>query len=369
VPAIDQFPVRLWSQLVSRYLRALTISQLDYGDSGGVPHLRRAIAEHVSATRGTRCDPEQVIVVAGAQRALDLTCRVLLDPGDHAWMEEPGYPGAQNALIGAGARIQPITVDAEGLDVAAGVRRGATARLVYVTPSHQYPSGVPMSLRRRLALLKWASSARAWILEDDYDSEFRYGARPIPCLHGLDVDGRVVYVGTFAKTMFPAIRLGFLILPLSLVSVFRAARRAGDMHPPTLEQSVLGTFMLEGHYATHLRRMRSLYRERLEALEAAARQHCDGVLTVRPARTGLHVVADVHGVSALSVADAALSAGVEVMPLSAYYLSRREPANALVLGFGSVRPEDSGDAMRRLASAIETATRANSAAGMPTPTT
>jgi GntR family transcriptional regulator/MocR family aminotransferase len=226
-----------------------------------------------------------------------------------------------------------------------------------------------MSLRRRLALLKWASSARAWLIEDDYDSEFRHGARPIPCLHGLDVDGRVVYVGTFAKTMFPAMRLGFLILPPSLVDVVRAARRAADMHPPTLEQAVLGTFMLEGHYATHLRRMRAVYRERLEALEAAAKQYCAGALTVRPARTGLHAVADVHGVEALSVADAALESGVEVMPLSAYYLSRREPENALVLGFGCVRPEDSADGMRRLASAIETAARANSAAGMPTPAT
>lgn len=369
VPAIDQFPTRLWAQLASRYLRKLTLAQLDYGDSGGVPPLRRAIAEHVSTTRGTRCDAEQVIVVAGAQRALDLACRILLDPGDHAWMEEPGYPGAQNALIAAGARIQPVPVDSEGLDVNAGMRRGSAARLVYVTPSHQYPTGVPMSLRRRLALLKWASMARAWVLEDDYDSEFRYGARPVPCLHGLDVDGRVVYVGTFAKTLFPAIRLGFLILPPPLVSVVRAARRATDMHPPTLEQSVLAAFMLEGHYATHLRRMRAVYRERLEALDAAAKQHCGGALTLRVARTGLHAVADLHGVEALSVADAALAAGVEVMPLCAYYLSRRAAANALVLGFGCVRPEDSADGMRRLASAIETAARTKSAAGMPTPTT
>jgi GntR family transcriptional regulator/MocR family aminotransferase len=369
VPALDQFPIRLWSQLAGRYLRAITLSQLDYGDSGGLPQLRRAIAEHVSTTRGTRCDAEQVIVIAGAQRGLDLTCRILLDPGDHAWMEEPGYPGAQNALISAGARIQPIPVDKEGLDVAAGARRSAGARVVYVTPSHQYPTGVPMSLPRRLALLRWAGAARAWIIEDDYDSEFRHGARPIPCLHGLDVDGRVVYVGTFAKTLFPAIRLGFLILPPPLVGVLRAARRAADLHPPTLEQAVLAQFMLEGHYATHLRRMRAVYRERLQALEAAARRYLGGALTLRPIRTGLHVVADLHGVSAPQVAEDALAAGVEVMPLSAYYWSRREPANALVLGFGCVRPEDSEDGMRRLASAIESAARAKNTAGVPTATT
>lgn len=368
VPALDQFPIRLWSQLAGRYLRGVTLSQLDYGEAAGIPALRRAIAEHVAATRGTRCDADQVVVVGGAQRGLDLICRVLLDPGDRVWMEDPGYSGARNALVGAGAHIEPIPVDSEGLDVAAGVRRSEGARLVYVTPSHQYPTGVPMSLRRRLALLRWASIARAWIIEDDYDSEFRYGTRPIPCLHGLDVDGRVVYVGTFAKTLFPALRLGFLIVPSKLVSAVHGARRASDMHPATMEQAVLAQFMLEGHYATHLRRMRAVYLERLEALQAAATRYGDGVLSLRPARTGLHVVADVHNAPAARVADAAMAASVEVMPLSAYYLSRRTPANALVLGFGCVRPDDMPEGMRRLASAVEIAARAKSADGTPTPT-
>ena len=195
--------------------------------------------------------------MAGAQQGLDLACRLLLDPGDRVWMEDPGYPGARSALVGPGPGSSRCAVDAEGLDVEAGVRGGGDARLVYVTPSHQYPLGVPMSLPRRLALLKWASQARAWVLEDDYDSEFRYGARPIPCLHGLDVDGRVIYVGSFSKTLFPALRLGFVIVPPDLQDRLVAARAAADQHPPVLDQAVLTDFIVEGHFARHLRRMRA----------------------------------------------------------------------------------------------------------------
>jgi Aminotransferase class I and II len=240
-PGVDLFPVRVWSRLASRRLRSVTAGQLDYGDSAGLRGLREAIAEHVKTARGTQCDADQVLVVAGAQQGLDLICRLLLDPGDPVWMEDPGYPGARSALEGAGARILPVRVDPDGLDVEAGVRTAGNARLAYVTPSHQYPLGVPMSLPRRLALLKWATAARAWVVEDDYDSEFRYGARPIPCLHGLDVDGRVIYVGSFSKTLFPALRLGFVIVPPDLQDRVVAARSAADQHPPWLEQAVLPT--------------------------------------------------------------------------------------------------------------------------------
>ncbi len=244
-PGVDLFPVGLWSRLASRRLRSVTAAQLDYGDSAGLRVLREAIADHVQTARGTRCEADQVLVVAGAQQGLELICRLLLDPGDRVWMEEPGYPGARSALLGAGARILPVRVDTEGLDVAMGARRAGDARLVYVTPSHQYPLGVPMSLPRRLALLEWASAARAWVIEDDYDSEFRYGARPVPCLHGLDVDGRVIYVGSFSKTLFPALRLGFLIVPPDLQDGLVAARAAADQHPPALDQAVLADFIVE----------------------------------------------------------------------------------------------------------------------------
>ncbi|HKW95424.1 MAG TPA: PLP-dependent aminotransferase family protein, partial [Methylomirabilota bacterium] len=301
-PAVDLFPVALWWRLASARLRSITPTQLDYGEPAGLRALREAIADHVQTARGTRCGPEQIVIVAGAQQGLELISRILLDPGDRVWMEEPGYPGARSALVGAGARIVPVRVDAEGLDVEMGARRAGDARLAYVTPSHQYPLGVPMSLPRRLALLQWASRARAWIVEDDYDSEFRYGARPIPCLHGLDVDGRVIYVGSFSKTLFPALRLGFLIVPADLVDGLVAARAVADQHPPVLDQAILADFIVRGHFARHLRRMRMAYRERLQALTAASERFCGGALRVRPTRTGLHAIADVDGADAARVA-------------------------------------------------------------------
>jgi len=329
IPAVDLFPVRLWSQLWTRRLRSATPSQLDYGETAGLPALRQAIAEHVRAARGTECDPDQVFVVSGAR----------------------------SALVAAGARIRPVPVDEDGLDVEAGARRGPRPRLVYVTPSHQFPLGVPMSLPRRLALLQWAGAAGAWVIEDDYDSEFRYGARPIPCLHGLDADGRVVYVGSFSKTLFPALRLGFMIVPQDLHRELLAVRRATEVHPPRLDQAVLADFMLGGHYERHLRRMRAAYRERLEALQHAAAQRCGGALRLRPVRTGLHAVADLVDVDARRVQEVAAERGVEVMPLSAYYFGRSRGENALVLGFGGVRADSLQDAMKRLAAAIDAARR------------
>ncbi len=357
-PGVDLFPVGLWSRLWSRRLRSATPSELDYGAAAGLPALREAIADHVRAARGARCEPGHVFIVAGAQSGMDLACRLLLDPGDEAWMEEPGYPGARSALLGAGARIRPVPVDADGIDVLAGARRGGRARLVFVTPSHQFPLGVPMSLARRLALLRWASTARAWVIEDDYDSEFRYGARPIPCLQGLDVDGRVIYVGSFSKTLFPSLRLGFLVVPSDLRDRLRAVRRGADVHPPLLDQAVLADFMLGGHFERHLRRMRAAYRERLEALADAAERRCGGALRLRKARTGLHAVADLAGVAAVRVFEEAAARGVEVMPLSAYFFGRTRAPDALVLGFGAVRPDSMDRGMQRLADAIEAARRA-----------
>src|SRR5262249_2292462 len=321
-PGVDLFPAALWSGLARRRLRAVTAAQLDYGDPAGLRILREAIASHVQTARGTRCEADQVLVVAGAQQGFELVCRLLLDPGDRAWMEEPGYPGARSALRAAGARIVPVRVDADGLDVGQGARQAGDARLVYVTPSHQYPLGVPMSLPRRLALLRWARAARAWVIEDDYDSEFRYGARPIPCLHGLDADGRVIYVGSFSKTLFPALRLGFLIVPFDLRERLVAARAAADQHPPTIDQAVLADFLVDGHFARHVRRMRVAYRERLEALRVAADRCCHGVLRVRPVATGLHALADLDGVDAARVSHEAAKRGVEAAPVSAYFTGR-----------------------------------------------
>ena len=363
-PALDLFPLRLWTQLINRRLQSLTLAQLDYNEAGGFRPLREAIADHVQSARGTRCRADDVFIVSGTQRGLELICDLVLDVGDEAWLEEPGYPGARAALVGAGARIVPVPVDEEGLSVTIGAQRAGRARLVYVTPSHQFPLGVPMSLARRLALLRWASAARAWVLEDDYDSEFRYGTRPIPCLHGLDEDGRVIYAGSFSKTLFPALRLGFLIVPADLQKLLVNARRAADVHPPLLEQAAVADLIGGGHFDRHLRRMRAAYRERLDALTDAAERWCRGVLTLRPVRSGLHAVADLAGVDAERVCHEAAVRGVEVMPLSQYYFGRprsiiREhgSTNAIVLGFAAVGPDVLKRGMQQLASAIEAAER------------
>ena len=367
VPAVDLFPVRIWSQLTHRRLQGMTPAQLDYGDSSGLPILREAIAAHVSVVRGTRCDPSQIIVVAGAQHAMSFVCRLLLDPGDDVWLEEPGYPGARSAFVAAGARIHSVPVDADGLDVGEAVRRAGTARMVYVTPSHQFPLGVPMSLPRRLALLKWANAARAWVVEDDYDSEFRYGSRPIPCLHGLDVDGRVIYLGSFAKTVFPSLRLGFLIVPADLRDQFVQIRQSSESHPAFLDQAVLADFIQDGHFGRHLRRMQSTYRERLEAIVDAAQSLCGGALRIRPVRTGLHLVADLADVDADAVFAGAIDAGVEAMSLSRYYYGGGEAVNGLILGFGAVRPDDARRGMEKLASVIESVRRSSRSSRPPIP--
>ena len=361
-PALDRVPLAAWGRLVSRRLRAITLGELDYRDPAGEPALREAIAAHVRRVRGAVCTADQVIVVAGAQHGLELVCRVLLDPGDRAWLEEPGYTGARAALIGAGARIVPVPVDAHGIDVAAGVRRAPSARLAYVTPSHQYPLGVPMSLDRRQALLAWAHEAHAWVVEDDYDCGFHYGSRAMPCLQGLDADGRVIYIGSFSKTLFPALRLGYVILPADLHAAVVAARRASDVHPPILEQGVLADLMLRGDFERHLRRMRNEYRRRLAALTAAAAAHARGLLTLRPVTTGLHAIADVPGVDDHAAFRAAAARGIEVMPLSAYAFDpRRRPAQGLLLGFAAVPPDLFDTGMQKLAAAIRAARRVHGA--------
>jgi GntR family transcriptional regulator / MocR family aminotransferase len=355
VPALGAFPAETWAALAARRLRTIGESLLDYGPIAGLQALREAIAAHVQAARGTRLHADQVFVCAGAKPGLDFVARVLLDPGDVAWLEEPGYTGARAALLAAGARIVPVPVDDQGLDVDAGRRRAPDARLAIVTPSHQFPLGVPMSLARRRALITWASAAGAWIVEDDYDSEFRYGARPTPCLHGLDPDGRVIYVGSFSKTLYPALRLGFVVVPPDLATRIAAARRAIDHHPPLLEQAVLADFIAGGYYERHLRRMQRIYRERLDALTDGVRRHLAGALRLRPTRSGLHAVAELTGADAARVFRAAAARGVEVMPISAYALEPARALNGLVLGFAGARQEAILAATEKLASAIEAA--------------
>ncbi len=255
-PALDQFPRQLWQRLLVRSWRQGGEGLLSYGED--YAPLRQAIAGYLGPARGVRCTADQVILVAGAQQGLDLAARVLLEPGQTAWIEDPGYPGARGALLAAGVQPVPVPVDAEGLDIAAGVARHAGATLAYVTPSRQFPLGMTMSLRRRLELLAWATQAQAWILEDDYDSEYRYTGRPLAALQGLDRDARVIYVGTFSKVLFPALRLAYLVVPADMVDAFTTMRLMVSRHPPLLEQYVLAAFIAEGHFARHIRRMRRI---------------------------------------------------------------------------------------------------------------
>ena len=261
-PAVDHFPVQAWSSLVSRHVRNPRASLLHYGEPMGYRPFREQVASYLRTARGVRCEADQVMVVSGSQQALEIAARVLFEPGAPVWVEEPGYAGARDALTMAGARLVPVPVDDSGLDVSAGIGREADARGVYVTPSHQYPMGVTMAAARRLALLDWAQRGGAWVIEDDYDSEYRYESLPIASLQGLDRDSRVIYVGTFSKTLSPALRLGFLVAPPSLVPAICALRQAIDWCPPTVTQLALAAFIEGGHLDQHLRRSRLVYRER-----------------------------------------------------------------------------------------------------------
>ena len=359
MPAVDAFPFRTWRQLMSRRWRQLPRSLLCYGDPAGYAPLREAVADYLRASRAVRCRTEQVIIVAGSQQALELCATVLLDPGDAAWIENPGYPGARGALLGGGARLVPVPVDEEGIDVAAGTAACPEARLAYVSPSHQYPLGVVMSLSRRLALLKWAEQAGAWVVEDDYDSEFRYRARPLSALQGLDRHGRVIYVGTFSKVLFPSLRLGYLVVPPDLVEPFVAASVHAAHHAPTFSQCVLADFIVAGHFTRHIRRMRALYAERQTALLDAASRSLRGLLDVRPAEGGMHVLGWLpRGVDDRLAFRAAAAAGVTAPPLSFYCLDTPS-RGGLLLGYTGIEVKEIREGVRRLTGALRGISRSN----------
>ncbi|MCA1633812.1 MAG: PLP-dependent aminotransferase family protein [Acidobacteria bacterium] len=351
-PALDAFPFELWSRLTARHWRRPRRDLLNYGDPAGHAPLRAAIAAYLGAARAVVCEPEQVIVVAGAQQALDLAARVLLDPGDAAWVEEPGYLGAKGALAAAGARLVPVPLDENGMDVEAGADVEPSARLVYVSPSHQYPTGVTMSLARRLALIEWASRAGAWILEDDYDSEYRYEGRPLAALQGLDAEGRVIYLGTFSKVLFPALRIGYMVVPADLVAAFCAARALSDRHSPTVEQAVLTDFLEEGHFARHVRRMRALYSSRQAVLVEEARRELKDLLEIETSAAGLHLMGWLpEDMDDRVAARAAEAHGVDAQPLSSFCLGRPR-RGGLVLGYAAYDAQEIREGVKRLAAAL-----------------
>jgi len=351
-PALDQFPTALWAQVAARRLRRVSTQLLAGGEALGYRPLRETVAEYLNTSRGVKCARDQVVIISGVQQALDRAAHLLLDPGDRVWMENPGYPGAAAAFRAVGAAISPVPVDSEGLNLEAG-RKLPKPRLVYVTPAHQFPLGVTMSLRRRLALLEWAGKTGTIIFEDDYDSEYRYSGRPIPALQGLDRSQSVIFTGSFTDVLFPALRLGYMVLPPALVDIFAAAEAISTHHPPLIDQAILCDFIREGHFARHVRRMRELYAERLSVLLESARAKLPGLLEIPAVEAGLRTVGWLQGgISAEQAAQRATKRGVEVVPLRRYAHGciRRE---GVVLGFAAVHGGELKRGVEELARALE----------------
>jgi len=347
-PAVDAFPFHVWSKLVARYWRDLHLSALQYGDPMGLKELREAIGAYLRAARSVRCEWQQIMIVSGSQQALDISARALLDVGSPVWVEEPGYWLTRHMLTAAGCRLVPVPVDKDGLDVALGIERCRKARAAYVAPSHQYPFGATMSASRRLQLLEWAQSSGSWIIEDDYDSEYRYDSKPIASLQGLDHSSRVIYIGTFSKVLFPSLRVGYIVIPSDLVEHFVAVRHAMDVSPSHLYQAVLADFINEGHFSRHIRRMRLVYGERREVLVNCIRKELDSVLQVHGAQAGLHLTVTLpKGYRDRVISARAARQNLWLWPLSPSYLGTT-PRQGLILGFGGATVAEIPDAVRRL---------------------
>ena len=352
-PAVDAFPGALWGRLLARHARNARPDRLREADARGYQPLREAIAEHLRVYRGVGCSADQVVIGGGTQQILALLARLLLDEGDAVWMEDPGHFGAREVLRGAGARLVPVPVDRAGIDVNAGIEAAPEARMVYVTPARQSPLGATLSLERRVKLLEWARRSDAWILEDDYDSEFRYDGRPLPALQGIDRHGVVIYIGTFTKSMFPGIRLACAVLPDALVGPFASALSLVSRHVPLLPQLALCDFISEGHFGRHLRRMRVLYAERREALLGALQSEIAEQLEIVGSSAGLEVVARLPpGMNDRAVTKVALALDLEMIPLSRYAI-RPLQRGGLVLGFGAVSAARTRRAVSTLRSALE----------------
>jgi GntR family transcriptional regulator/MocR family aminotransferase len=354
LPAPDLFPAAAWARCTVRVLKALPAECTGYPPPQGLHELRAQIAAHLAATRGLAADAGCIVITAGTQQALRIAAELLLDPGDAVWLEDPGYIAGRGALISAGAAPVPVPSDAEGLDVAAGIRLAPQARLALVAPSHATPLGGALPIGRRLALLDWANRANAWVLEDDCDSEFRWEGRPLPPLASLDGSGRVIYCGTFSKTLAPALRLGFAVVPAPLVAAFVRLRTLLDRGSEALTQAVLAEFMRQGLLAPHIRRMRTEYAHRRAALLAALARYVPD-LAALPAPGGLHMVARLpDGVDEAAAIHACRARGLAVVPLRAYYAGPPR-MNGVVLGFSGTPVALAADAARRLGAALKAA--------------
>jgi GntR family transcriptional regulator/MocR family aminotransferase len=350
-PALDLFPTALWAQITARRIRRASRDLLVGCEPMGYPPLQEAVADYLTTSRGVNCGRDQIAIVSGVQDALDMVARLLVNPGDTVAVEDPGYLGAMRAFQAQGATIASVLVDEEGMSV--DDRALDDARLIYVTPAHQFPLGVSMSLARRLALLERARRSRALIFEDDYDSEYRYHGRPLPALQGLDTYGQVIFAGSFSKVLFPSLRLGYLVVPTDLVDSFAAILSITKRHAPVLEQAVLADFISSGHFGRHIRRMREVYAERLDVLLESGRERLHGLLDISVIEAGLQTIGWLpDSIAAESVVSAAASRDVEVSLLSRCTSDSRA-MNALQLGFAAVEPREIRRGVRELAQVLE----------------
>lgn len=355
LPAVQEFPHEAWRKIMVRRMRSTSLTSMQYAPPEGYAPLREALADHLRRYRAVTCSPEQILVVGGSQQALDLTTRLLLNPDDRVLIEDPNYLGARQTFLTVGARLIPASVGAEGIDVTAMGNSVENARLAYVTPSHQFPTGAVMSLARRLSLLEWAERVDAHILEDDYDSEFRYEGRPIESIQGLDRSGRVIYMGTFSKVMFPALRVGYLVLPEPLVKSFQAAKWLADRHTPTLEQEALTDFISEGHFERHLRRSRERNAARRAALLETLSNQLGDRVEIRGANAGVHLLVRLPGMSMKGLEkliSQAQEAGIGIYSADRYYLKPLRRAE-LLFGFASLNERDIRAGIRKLAELLK----------------
>jgi GntR family transcriptional regulator / MocR family aminotransferase len=352
VPAINEFPSELWGRMAANRARHFRSWLMSEADRRGYRPLRDAIAEYLQTSRGVRCTVDQIVIVSGIQQALDLLARFLLKKGDRIWMEDPGYFGARIAFENVGARIIAVPVDEEGLSVSSGIKASPAAKGAYVTPGHQFPLGVTASLERRMALLSWAARSGAFVIEDDYDSEYRFEGPPVPALQSLDKHASVVFIGSFSKTLFPALRLGYVVLPAPLIDPFQAFRYRTDFRNSSFDQAVLCDFIVNGHMARHLRRMRNLYAERLATLMDGARQHLDGLLEISNVRAGLYTIGFLkNNMTSRQAEKFAAAQGLEVLAVDRCTLRRPDP-KALLLGFGGFDERSIRQGLIRLAKAL-----------------
>jgi GntR family transcriptional regulator / MocR family aminotransferase len=364
---IDARTLEAWRKLTHQAVRSLGAYDLGYTDPAGSLELRASICEYLQAARAVRCQPEQIVITAGTQHAIDIAIRVALAPGDDVWVEDPGYPLTHAQLLLAKVRPHAIPVDRHGIAVDAGVHLAPKARAVFVTPSHQFPTGVVLSMPRRLELLAWARKSGAFIVEDDYTSEFRYSGPPLASLQGLDEDERVIYVGTLNKALFPGLRLGYAVVPRAVLAAFATARYLMDRQPPTLYQAVLARFMQQGHFAAHVRRMRQMYREQRDALAVTLVRKTAGLLEVDVPDQGMHLVAYLRGDRRdLEIEADAARAGLVVRAISRFYRAA-PPRPGLMLGFSGYPRQLIVPAAARLATVITSGRPARSCVGLRRP--